>query len=269
MNKVSVIDDLKSSILKMENQFKKGLPSHIPVERFIRVIMTAISQNPELAKADRNSFFGACMRASEQGFIPDGRDSALVPFKGKVQLIPMIYGILRKIRNSGELLSINSQVVYSNDFFNYEIDASGEVVQFKPALFQDRGDLIGVFAMASTKDEGLYVEVMSKEQVDKIREASPGRNSPAWTGHYEEMARKTVLKRLSKRLPMDSDNLDFLFPEEEPEELEEKKERKPRTSRLSKLIKEKTSELPFNEPEFSENVLVKDFQVEDQLNEGT
>jgi recombination protein RecT len=72
-------------------------------------------------------------------------------------------------------------------------------------MFGDRGEAIGVYALAKTKDGGLYVEVMDKAQVMAVKAASRAKTGP-WTGPFEnEMWRKTAIRRLSKRLPMNTD----------------------------------------------------------------
>jgi len=265
MNKVSVIDDFRASLSKMDPQFKKVLPASISLDRFSRIAMTAVSQNPELLKADRSSLFMALMKAAELGLNVDGREAALVPYGPKVTLIPMILGILKKVRNSGELESITAQEVYANDDFQYYIDSNGEFINFRPAMFQDRGEIKGFFALAKTKDSGIFIELMSKDEVDQIRATSKSKNSPAWGNFYNQMAKKCVLKRLCKRLPVDTDTHD-LFHEEEVEE--PVVEKKTRTSRVSKLIKEKISEvvdMEQKEPdENPNNVVVENFQIDDE-----
>lgn len=204
-------DPLKKQIALMEPQFKAALPTHIPPERFVRVVQTALGNTPALLTANRNSFFAACMKSAQDGLLPDGKEAALVTFKNKsgevmVQYMPMISGILKKVRNSGELSTITSQIVYEKDEFNYFIDADGEHISHKPNMFADRGKPLGVYALAKTKDGGVYIEVMTTQQVNDVKKVSRGANNGPWAGAFEtEMWKKTVIRRLSKRLPMSTD----------------------------------------------------------------
>lgn len=204
------IQALKGDIQKMEGQFKSALPSHIPVEKFVRVIQTAIGNTPALANAERNSLFGAAMKSAQDGLLPDGREAAIVTYRNKqgqniANYLPMVGGILKKVRNSGELSSITSQIVYENDEFEFFVDEDGEHLKHKPIMFGDRGKPIGVYALAKTKDGGIYMEVMSMGEINAIKNASRGKNGP-WSGDFEhEMWRKSAIKRLSKRLPMSTD----------------------------------------------------------------
>src|SRR6266576_596011 len=62
-----------------------ALPDHIPLDRFRRVVITAVNQNSKLARADRRSLFNACAKCAHDGLYPDGREAALVPYSTKVK----------------------------------------------------------------------------------------------------------------------------------------------------------------------------------------
>ena len=77
----------------------------------------------------------------------------------------------------------------------------------KPAL-TGRGDMVAVYAVFRTKSGGYGFEVMGKSDVDehmrKYSKAAAKGSSP-WTTNYEEMAKKTVLKRVLKYAPVASE----------------------------------------------------------------
>lgn len=205
-NQVST--DVRQQLQKMEGQFTSALPPHIPVERFMRVVMTAVNGNPDLISADRSSLFEACLKAAQDGLLPDGRDGALVLFGKKATWMPMIGGILKKVRNSGMLLSISAYVVYENDKFTYRL-GDDERIDHEPAL-ENAGAPKLVYAIARTKDGGIYREVMTLSQVEKVRQVSRAKSGGPWKDWWDEMAKKTVLRRLSKRLPTSADLDDLI-----------------------------------------------------------
>jgi recombination protein RecT len=206
---------------KMNSQFAMALPAHIPVERFVRVVMTAVGANADLLAADRASLFEASIKAAQDGLLPDGRDGALVIYNTKikengkdiwikkVQWMPMIAGVLKKIRNSGELMSISSNVAYEKDKFFYRL-GDDEAIEHEPYLEGDPGKPRLVYAIARTKDGGVYREVMTVNEVEKVRAVSRAAQSGPWVQWWGEMARKTVLRRLAKRLPMSTDLDDLI-----------------------------------------------------------
>jgi recombination protein RecT len=209
---------LSGELQILRPEIEKVLPPHVTADKFMRVVLTAISQSPDLYNADRRSLLTSAVKAAQDGLLPDGREAAFVIFNTKekrdgrdvwvkkVQYMPMVFGILKKVRNSGELLSITSNVVYDQDTFRYWIDDVGEHITHEPnVLIEDRGKLIAVYAIAKTKDTGVYTEVMSRSQIEQVREISKAKDSGPWGSWYDEMARKTVIRRLSKRLPMSTD----------------------------------------------------------------
>lgn len=204
MSQVAVINEVRNAIERMSPQFKAALPAHIPVERFIRTTLTAVQTNPALLSADRRTLFASATRAAQMGLLPDGREGAIVTFGQNCQFMPMMAGILKLVRNSGELASIDAQIVYKNDGFTYRpgIDL---VPQHTPDWFGERGDIVGVYAVAKMKDGSAYVEILSHKQVEQVRNVSRAKGSGPWVTWWDEMARKTAIRRLAKRLPLSTD----------------------------------------------------------------
>jgi recombination protein RecT len=230
---------LRAEMEKMTPQFKMALPEHVPPERFTRVALTAISADNKLLNADRLSLYAATMKCAQDGLMPDGREAALVVFGDKVAYMPMLAGILKKVRNSGELLSISAHVVYDADTFQYQLGDEEKIIHI-PSLTPERGKPKMAYAIAKTKDGGIYREIMTVADIEKARAVSRAKNSGPWVDWWSEMARKTVLRRLSKRLPMNTDLDDVLRRDDELTDFDEPvktpTEPKARTSRLQAVI---------------------------------
>ena len=211
----SPTDVARGELEMMTRQFQNALPVHIPIERFKRVVMTAVQNNSGLLECDRKSLWNACVKAATDGLLPDGREGALVPYKGKVQWLPMIAGVLKKVRNSGELSTIVARVVYGGDSFRNWIDDSGEHILYEPADNPDPNIITRVFAMAKLKDGSIEVEAMTVAQIEKVRAVSMAGKSGPWVTWWDEMAKKTVLRRLAKRLPSSTDLDDLMRRDDE------------------------------------------------------
>ena len=140
------MSNLRKTIAATMPQIQKVLPKHIGIEKFQRVLFNALQTNPELASASAQTVLAAAMKAAQDGLLPDGREAAIVTFKSKNGIVanymPMTNGILKKIRNSGELLSITSQVIYKEDDFEYWVDEDGEHIKFRPNMLSERGESI-------------------------------------------------------------------------------------------------------------------------------
>lgn len=210
----------------MRPEWSALFPSQQHVERFRRVVATAIAGNPDLLVADRRTLFGAATMAAQDGLMPDGREGALVIYNTKVKddqgkenwvkavrWMPMVAGVLKKIRQSGELLDISVQCAYASDLFKYQLGDDPKITHVPNMEAEERGELRYVYAIARTKEGGVYREVMTRAQVDKIRAASKSEKGP-WKDWYDEMARKSCLRRLSKYLPNGGD-IEAMFAREE------------------------------------------------------
>lgn len=206
VNPVAVV---RAQLQQMEGEFSNALPAHIPVERFTRVVMTAIQNNADLLNCSRRSLWNSAMKAAQDGLLPDGREGAIVPYKGEAQWMPMIAGIRKKVRNSGEIATWDVQAVYANDAFEFEL-GDDPFIRHKPAL-GNRGKMIAVYSIATLKSGEKSRDVMGIEEVEAIRAISRSKNGP-WANptFYPEMAKKTVARRHSKVLPMSTDLDDLI-----------------------------------------------------------
>jgi recombination protein RecT len=247
MANLPAVQEVRNAIEKMAPQFKAALPGHVSVEKFVRVTLTAVQTNPALLEADRRTLFAAATKAAQMGLLPDGREGAIVTFKGQAQWMPMVAGVMKLVRNSGEISTWSVQAVYENDSFDFCL-GDEEHITHKPAL-SNRGKIIAVYSIVTMKDGEKSREVMSVEDVNAIRARSRSGNSGPWQTDFAEMAKKTVVRRHSKRLPLSTDidgvvhedDALFMPPEpanEQPAEAAEKPSAAKRPSRLQKVAEQ-------------------------------
>ena len=209
------IQVLRENLTQLAPELRMALPAHVTVEKFSRVAMTAIQNQPDLLNCDRKSLFGAIVRLAQDGLLPDGREAALVKFGQQVQAMPMIAGVLKKVRQSGDVAKVSAQVVYEKDHFVWKLGFDETVEHAPPALNEPRGKPIGAYATAVLKDGSQLLEVMSFEEIEQVRNVSRAKGNGPWVTWWGEMARKTVMRRLSKRLPMSTDRGDDPFERDE------------------------------------------------------
>lgn len=201
------LDGAQNALVKMTGEIEKVLPKSMmqASDKFMRTIQTAIQLQPALAECSQRSLFSSILKAAADGLVLDGREAALVVFNGKngkeANYIPMFPGVIKKVRQSGEISVFNSFVVYQNDEFevHYGMEPS---LTHRPTIEGDAGPAIGAYAVCHFKDGGVDVEFMTKGEIERIRQMSKGKNLAPWKDHWPEMARKTVIHRISKRLPM-------------------------------------------------------------------
>lgn len=203
---------MQQYVRQMEGEIRKALPSVMTPERFTRMVLSAISNSPQLASCTPQSFLGAMMSAAQLGVEPNTPlgQAYILPYKNKGVLEAQFQlgykGIIDLAYRSGEVEVIQAQIVYANDKFTctYGLDPKLEHI---PAD-GDRGEPVKVYAMFKTKSGGYGFEVMSMEDVkihaSKYSKAFTSTYSP-WQTNFEEMAKKTVLKKVLKYAPLKSD----------------------------------------------------------------
>ncbi len=208
---------LRGQLVKMSGEFKMALPSHISTEKFQRVVMTAVQQDPDILLADRRTLLMAATKCAQDGLLPDKREAAFVIFNTKikeggqekwvkaVQYMPMIAGIQKRAMNSGHVVSLQGHVVYANDHFVWQ-QGTDEQLEHKPLFPGDRGEPIGAYAVARLKghDKPLF-RVMDKDRIEKARAISKNKDGAVWRMWWDEMAIKTVVRNLAKSLPADAE----------------------------------------------------------------
>ena len=202
-------------------QFATALPKHINTDRFVRIAITTIRQNPKLAQCSQESLLGALMVSAQLGLEPGTLGQCyLIPFENKrmgtveCQFQIGYKGLIELLRRSGQLSDIYSYTVYENDDFNIEYGLS-RTLTHKPN-FDERGEIKGFYAVAILKDGAKAFEYMTKDEVvkheEKYRKGSY--KNDVWNKNFEEMAQKTVVKKLLKWLPVSVEFLDMINKDE-------------------------------------------------------
>lgn len=205
---MSISDMIKA----MQPEIKKALPDVITPERFTRMALSALNTTPKLQECSQMSFLGALMNTAQLGLEPNTPlgQAYLIPYKNKGKLECQFQfgykGLLDLAYRNPQIQTIQAQCVYENDEFEYELGLEPKLVH-KPAI-GDRGALVLVYALWKSNNGGFGFEVMSKTDIDaharKFSQSFGSSFSP-WKTNYEEMAKKTVIKRCLKYAPVKSD----------------------------------------------------------------
>jgi len=215
--KQSPVKQVGAVLERMKPQLQMALPKHLTPERMIRVALAAINKTPKLLECNRDSLYAAIMTSAQLGLEPDGvlGQAYLIPFGKEVQFIPGYKGLIALARNSGDVSSIQAQAVREGDHFVYRWGLNEEL-DHVPSGDPDRESkpITHFWAMAKFKDGGYHWDVLEVAKVEAIRDNSQGYksakrfakngkiNSP-WVDHFEEMGKKTAIRRIAKYLPMD------------------------------------------------------------------
>lgn len=194
----------------MIESMRQVLPKHLTPDRLVKMALVAASKQPKLLQCTGVSICKAVMTASELGLDCSGTlgSGYLVPYKTECQFIPGYRGLIDLARRSGQISRIESHIVYKQDEFTVEFGLDQKLIHrpyFGADRQEGRDNVVCVYGIAELRDNTKQLEVMTVSQIEAIRRRSPAGNSGPWCEHWEEMARKTVVRRLCKYLPMSAE----------------------------------------------------------------
>lgn len=198
---------IQDYVKKMQGEIAKALPAAMTPERFTRITLSALSSNPALQQCSPQSFLGAMMTAAQLGVEPNTPlgQAYLIPYRNHGRLecqFQLGYkGLIDLAYRSGEVSTIQAHAVYSNDEFEYEFGLEPKLRHI-PAT-SDRGEAVYFYGVFRTKDGGYGFDVMSVDDVrTHAKKFSKAYSNGPWQTNFEEMAKKTVLKRILKYAPL-------------------------------------------------------------------
>jgi recombination protein RecT len=208
----------------LKTMLMKALPSIagmagrlVNPERLVRIALVASSRRPELLECSPTSILLSLLQAAQMGIEPETplQHGYLIPRRNKntgvteATFEPSYRGLITVAMRDDRLQRIWARCVYSGEQFDIEYGTDDKIVH-RPVFDSDaRGDFIGVYAVAETKNGAKQFEAMNVQEIDLIRMRSQSgmNNNGPWKTDYEEMCKKTVIKRLIKRLPTDNEKL--------------------------------------------------------------
>jgi recombination protein RecT len=197
-----------------------ALPPTIPPKRFVSVLMTALQNKPTLLTCTFPSLWNACVRAAQDGLLPDGREGAIAPYgenkDGKrvaeiATWMPMVEGYRKKIFEAGKVKSWTVEVVHEKDDFDYEL-GDNAYIRHKPFFGAGNpGNVVGAYSIAKLESGEIVREVMSAFKIAQVQAKSKAGNGP-WkdAAFFPEMCKKVVARRHYKQLPH-SESMDAMI----------------------------------------------------------
>lgn len=204
--------NLKGLFDRSKGAIAQVVPRHLTADRILKVALAATGRTPKLLECTQTSILQSVMQAAQLGLEPGGPlgHAYLVPYYNKpkdgpgrmeCQLIVGYRGLIDLARRSGQIDSIEARAVYERDKFKFAYGLV-QVLEHEPHMDGDAGRLVAVYAIARIKGGLPQVEVMTRAQVDGIKAKSKAKDFGPWVDHYDEMARKTVVRRICKYLPL-------------------------------------------------------------------
>lgn len=178
------------------------LPAGIDQARFIRNVSSQVKMNPAIQQCRPDTIINSIVKATHLGLDIGVLGSAyIVPYGNQASLVIGYAGLIDLAFRSGTVKNIHSGVVRENDTY----ERTHDDFWHKYNAFDStelRGEVVGVYCLVDLSNGGRQIETMSRDEIDQIRNASRSGNGPAWTQYYDEMAKKSVIRRALKRIKL-------------------------------------------------------------------
>lgn len=219
-------------------QFKRDMEAMVAREldmlddkaksRMKSAAIVAVTKDPDLLMADRQSFMGAIRMCAQHGVTPDGNEATLQVYNTKVKgangqeawvkkvtYLPMVRGIVNRVERSGKIKPFYAEVVYEGEAFSIDTSHGDRrpVHTYDPMRRGADKDIIGAYSVARYVDGVVDCEPMPRAEIEKVKASAKTKN--VWDGWFSEKAKVAVMKRHSKRLPLSAEDMDFILNRDE------------------------------------------------------
>lgn len=197
----SKANTLKKLMESAKKEIEAALPKHITPDRMLRIALTEARKTPKLLECDQASFLGAVIQASQLGLEPGSAlgQCWLIPYGREVNFQVGYRGMIALAMRAESVSHISARAVHEGDTFEWEYGLSEGLVH-KPC--NNPGPLTHVYCVVFLKNGYKMFDVMNMEEVENIRKSSKTGNNGPWKTHFEEMAKKSVIRRLFKYMPV-------------------------------------------------------------------
>ena len=198
-----------NSIQRVDNWLEKSgpkllelLPGNIEQDRFLRNVSSQVKMNPAIQNCRPDTIINSIIRATHLGLDIGVLGSAwIVPYGDQANLVIGYAGLIDLANRSGTVNAIHSGVVRKNDIykrtednFSHDYDAFGTA--------ESRGPVVGCYCLVDLKNGSRQIETMNLEDIEQVRSGSRSGNNGPWVSYFEEMAKKSVIRRALKRIKL-------------------------------------------------------------------
>lgn len=198
---VKFSEKLSDKLMNVES----ALPKDFNRERFVQNCLAVLNGNKDLSKANTNEVIQGLLKGAYLGLDFMNREAYLICYGNSVNFQTSYIGEKKFVKKYSirKIQDIFAKVVREGDEFEEFIIDGHPTINFRPKPFSN-ADIIGAFAIVLYSDGGMEYESMSVEDINKVRNTfSRAANSKAWKDTFDEMCKKTVLRRLCKHISTD------------------------------------------------------------------
>ena len=198
---------LRQEFKSQRNVIAGAIPEGLKLsaDRLINLALLAATKSPELLECTTASIVQAVRQAAALGLEVGGPlgEAYIVKYGKTATLIPGYRGYVSLAHRTGKVLDIASTLVYKDDRFEVKYGLNPDIIHIPNFGGSRRDEDIQAAYMVAILDSGIKkFEVMTRAEIDKVRASSRSKDSGPWKDWYPEQAKKTVVRRGAKLLPL-------------------------------------------------------------------
>lgn len=189
---------------------RDALPKDFNQTRFIQNCMTVLQDTKGIEKVKPKSIARTLLKGAFLGLDFMNKECYAIPYGSDLQFQTDYRGEkkLAKKYSVNPIKDIYAKLVREGEDFVYEVEDGKQILNHRINPFNN-GKVMGVYAIALFEDDSKIIETMSIDEVEEIRNNfSKMKNGQAWQKSFNEMAKKTVIRRLCKHIELDFDNVE-------------------------------------------------------------
>jgi recombination protein RecT len=228
-NELAVATEVYTKLTESLEKQVAALPKNFNKARFVQNCMTVLQEDANLTKCEPRSLVRTLLKGAFLGLDFFNKECYAIPYGNKAQFQTDYTGETKlcKIYSVNPIKDIYAKIVRESDFFEEEIKAGQQYINYKPLPFNN-GKILGAFAVCLFKDGSMIYDTMSSDEIEQTRKNySKMPNGQAWKKSTGEMYKKTVLRRLCKLIELDFETLEQKKIFEEAGKVEFKNEKEP------------------------------------------
>ena len=253
-DKQIILKDTHTNLLALLNNKKDAMPKDFNQTRFLQNCMTVLQDTQGIEKCQPLSVARTLLKGAFLGLDFFQKECYAIPYGNGLQFQTDYKGESKMAKKYSirPIKDIYAKVVRDGDFFDEEIKEGQQFVNFKPIAFSNK-EIIGAFAVVLYQDGGMEYETMSTEQIEGIRNNfSKMKNGLMWSKTPEEAYKKTVLRRLTKKIEKDFDSIEQAKVYEESSDMEFKNEQDKKCKEVPDILYQQEKESTISDAEFEE-----------------
>ena len=217
--KEQTVDAVEQRIAKMQQEGGIHLPPNYSPQNALRsawlILQETVDKDqcPVLEVCSRESVVNALFDTVIQGLSPAKKQVYYIPYGKRLSATRSYHGTIAVMKRLSGVKDVVARVIFEGDDFVYEINNGNmRIVKHEQKIENIDNEIRAAYCIVTYNDEREpFVEIVTRKQIDMAWTKTKMRSNSVQRDFPEEMAKRTVVNRTSKRFINTSDDSDLVI----------------------------------------------------------